>query len=103
VSIPKERPKKGNRPTDTPKNRYGKTEEQWAQLLARHDRHQFPLPPDWKVELTPANPVLDAHQEIEIKAIFTPPQGFKGQKTFNIHGFDEFRLVGGVTLSVIKE
>ena len=103
-TIPEERPGRGSRPTDTPRNRHGKTEAQWAQLRVRHDRHRFPLPPGWQVELIPPSPVLDAHQEMEITAIFTPPQDFKGQKTFNVNGFDELnRLAGGVTLSVIKE
>ena len=67
--------------------------------LKRHRRSNYPIPEGWSVEVVPEKIDLLPNQEEQIKVRITPPDGFTGEKTFNINGFDlQDNLMGGVTL-----
>jgi hypothetical protein len=66
----------------------------------KHDRRNFPIPPNWNVALNPTEPVLDPGDEITVQLSITPPVAFKGRQTFNIHAFQPEGLAGGITVAV---
>ena len=59
-----------------------------------------PVPEGWTVTLTPAELRVGAGEEADVAAAITPPAGFHGRMPFNVTGFDENGVVGGVTLTV---
>ncbi len=63
-----------------------------------HDRRNYPLPEGWTVAFDPAEPVLAPDMEISVVARVTPPAGFHGRQAINVHAFDRYTLVGGITL-----
>jgi len=67
---------------------------------ARHNRANFPVPPGWRVDISPKQLVLDPGQEQLITVDVTAPDNFSGRKTFNINAFEGQSLVGGVSLFV---
>ncbi|MEP7201690.1 MAG: hypothetical protein ABI894_03720 [Ilumatobacteraceae bacterium] len=67
---------------------------------AKHDHRNHPVPDGWNVEVTPAEPSLDADAAVPIHVQITPPAGFVGRKAFNVNGFNDLGLAGGVTLYV---
>lgn len=67
---------------------------------ARHNRANFPLPPDWTIAFEPAYPVVAAGEEQSITVTVTPPNSFHGTLPLNIHVFTGNKLVGGVTVQV---
>lgn len=69
-------------------------------IKAAHGRGNFPVPADWIVELSPAQPTLQPDEEIDIKARITPPAGFTGTKPFNVNALYGATFAGGVTLVV---
>ena len=68
--------------------------------LARHHRHNYPLPAGWSVAFSPAAPVLPGGAEETIAVAVTAPAGFHGTQAVNVHAFNRYGLAGGVTLYV---
>jgi hypothetical protein len=66
----------------------------------QHDRRNYPVPDGWSVSIVPAEPQLGSRDSIEIHVEITPPIGFAGRAAFNVNGFDDAGLRGGVTLHV---
>jgi hypothetical protein len=67
----------------------------------------FPIPNNWRIEITPQAFGLDPGKEQTVKVAIEPHDvSFRGTKTFNVHVFtyDAERrwLAGGVTLAVTK-
>jgi hypothetical protein len=65
------------------------------------------VPADWNVVIDPADLVIPARGEQEIRVSIEPKVPFSGEKPFNVHAFivrDDGRrdLAGGVTLAVTK-
>ena len=60
----------------------------------------FPVPEGWTVTVTPAELVLGGGEEREVVVDITAPDGFAGEKTFNVNGFAVATPLGGVTLTV---
>jgi hypothetical protein len=71
-----------------------------APVSAAHDRRNYPVPEGWRVEITPERPTLGSGASIPIKVLVTPPSGFVGRRAFNVNGFNDLGLAGGVTLYV---
>ncbi len=67
---------------------------------ARHGRGQFPIPEGWRVVIEPREFRLSPGEEQIVTIDITAPEGFSGQQIFNVNGFDNERLIGGVTLQV---
>jgi len=64
-----------------------------------------PLPAGWMVDIVPNAPVLSPLEEIPVQVTITPPAGWKGQQTVNVHThyLDNSgipRPAGGVTVVV---
>jgi hypothetical protein len=68
--------------------------------LRRHRREDYPVPEGWVVDLAPQQFPLPPGAEQEVTVHITAPDGFSGQKAFNVHGFSSGAPVGGVTLYV---
>ncbi len=67
---------------------------------ARLVRSAPPVPEDWTVTLAPEELRLASGEEADVSAAITAPPGFHGRMPFNVTGFDENGVVGGVTLTV---
>lgn len=87
--------------TVTAKNR-----ETFAERLRRikvvHNRANFPVPPGWTVEITPAEVSLLPDEETEIDVSITPPDTFTGKLPFNVNAVYGETYAGGVSLFVTK-
>jgi hypothetical protein len=87
--------------------RLTESKARWKAALATQGYGRFPLDPGWIVTFSPANPVLDAFQQITLRITVEPPAGFAGRQAVNVHGFAQAwnrgrSLAGGVTLLVEK-
>lgn len=71
--------------------------------VTRHGAGNFPVPAGWDVEITPNEFVLGPHEERLATVRITAPDGFSGQKAFNLNALDGAQLLGGVTLYVDGE
>ena len=80
----------------------GRPEDKKKQDAA--NRGAFPLPPGWGVVIAPDNPTLAPLDVVPIQVTVTPPTGFIGTQTVNVHTFivddGTARPVGGVTVKV---
>ncbi len=65
-----------------------------------HDRRNHPVPAGWAVDIAPATPTLHAGEAVPVAVHVTPPSGFAGRQAFNVNGFNDLGLAGGVTLYV---
>jgi hypothetical protein len=81
-------------------SRRAESEARWAVARQTHGWDTFPVPLGWRVTVEPAELVLDALEERVVRVGIEPPDGFRGRKGFNVNGFSEGSLVGGVTLYV---
>ncbi len=77
--------------------------ERLKKIQAVHDKANFPVPADWKVEISPDQPLLDPDEEIDVNVKITPPGGFAGSKPFNVNARQGDKYAGGVTLIVSTE
>lgn len=64
-----------------------------------------PLPAGWKVDFVPAAPILSPLEEIAVQVTITPPTGWAGKQTVNVHthyldNSGVARPAGGVTVVV---
>jgi hypothetical protein len=71
-----------------------------AEILDRNSRAANPVPDDWSVAFSPAEPTLAPGEEVEVTARIEPPDGFHGRLNLNVHAFAGRELVGGVTIAV---
>jgi hypothetical protein len=71
-----------------------------AARLARNRRGLFPVPAGWQVAIAPDAPSLLPNQSVPITVTATPPVGFIGNQTLNVHAFHASGIAGGVTLTV---
>ena len=60
----------------------------------------FPVPEGWTVTVSPAEFVLAGGEQRDVVIDITAPDGFAGEKTFNVNGFAGTAPLGGVTLTV---
>jgi hypothetical protein len=67
-------------------------------IRARNSRANNPLPAEWAINFSHANPVLDPDEEVNIKGTITPADTFHGTQPVNIHTFSEKTLICGVTI-----
>lgn len=72
----------------------------WTLARARHGPSAYPVPAGWSVEITPAQFELAAGDLQEVEVSITPPESFRGQRSFNINATFGGGLIGGVTLEV---
>jgi len=70
------------------------------EIAAAADPARFPVPTGWTVTVEPAGLVLAGGEEREVVVDVTAPDGFAGEKTFNVNGFAGRAPLGGVTLTV---
>lgn len=69
-------------------------------LLASQGKGQHPIPEGWTVEVTPDQfPLAPGEEQIVVVEI-TAIDSFVGMQAINVNAYDEFKLVGGVTLYV---
>ena len=73
-----------------------------AATRGRNSATRNPLPPNWTIQFTPANPALGSGEEMTIDAVVTPPDDFQGTMPVNVHTFAGNTLAGGVTILVQK-
>jgi hypothetical protein len=71
-----------------------------ASVPAAHDRRTQGLPAEWRIAFEPAAPVLAPEEEIAVVVSITPPDGFIGRQSINVHAFTPRGLAGGMTLIV---
>jgi hypothetical protein len=69
------------------------TEEEadWTLARVKHGVDVYTIPHDWEVQINP---------EEMVKVIIAPPEGFQGERSFNVNAMHASALVGGVTLTV---
>jgi len=70
------------------------------EIAAAVDPARFPVPAGWTVTVEPAGLVLAGGEQREVVVDITAPDGFTGEKTFNVNGFAGRTPLGGVTLTV---
>lgn len=75
-------------------------QERLKQITSQHDRKNFPIPRGWNISIEPMKISLSPRQKEKVTININAPDGFSGDQVFNINGFDEHLLVGGVTLKV---
>lgn len=75
-------------------------EADWTFARVRHGAEAFEIPPGWQVNIEPVEMLLAAGQEQTVKVTIEPPEGFEGEKSFNINALHGNTLLGGVTLTV---
>lgn len=78
----------------------GTRAERLRRIRARHNKSDYPVPPDWTVEIVPPDVSLLPDGEIEIEVRITPPGGFAGDKSFNVNALYGEHYAGGVSLVV---
>ena len=72
----------------------------WTYARLRHGPAAFPIPPGWLVDIEPEEMLLAPNQTEMVKVTITAPDGFEGEKTFNIFALHGTALIGGVSLTV---
>jgi len=93
---------------DRSKTRLQESRARWEQAKRQQGYGQFPVPPDWTVQMTPQAFGLDPRQEQTVEVAIEPRDpAFRGTRTFNVHVFTAERRerrwnLGGVTLAVTK-
>ena len=78
-------------------------EADWTFARVRHGADVFPMPQDWQVAIEPEEMLLEPDQQQIVKVTITPPEGFKGEKIFNINAMHGNALIGGVTLTATSQ
>jgi hypothetical protein len=78
------------------------TEEEadWTLARVKHGVDVYTIPHDWEVQINPEEMLLEPGQQQTVKVIIAPPEGFQGERSFNVNAMHASALVGGVTLTV---
>ena len=71
-----------------------------AAALARHGLAGFPVPDGWRIDIEPDRFSLDPGAERPVTVVITAPDGFSGERRFNVAAFVGTSVAGGVTLQV---
>jgi hypothetical protein len=92
---------------ERPKTRFQESRARWEEAKRTQSYGMFPIPDNWKIEVTPQAFGLDPSAEQSVKVAIEPiDESFRGTMTFNVHVFmydAEHRwIAGGVTLAVTK-
>ena len=92
---------------ERPTTRFRESLARWEEAKRTQSYGMFPVPDNWRIEITPHAFGLDPGKEQTVKVAIEPHEvSFRGTKTFNVHVFtyDAERrwLAGGVTLAVKK-
>jgi hypothetical protein len=74
----------------------------WTYARVRHGPNAYPIPDDWLVDIHPAEFELDPGAIQDVEVSITPPEGFRGERSFNVNALYGAALLGGVTLTVKK-
>lgn len=74
--------------------------EHLSAALSRNNRALFPVPDDWRVEISPATFELAAGEQQSVQVHITAPERFSGSQPVNVSAFAGNTLAGGVTLIV---
>lgn len=74
----------------------------WTLARFRHNAKNFPIPAGWSVDIRPAQFALAPGDVQEVAVTITPPDDFRGERSFNINAMHGTGLLGGVTLIVTK-
>jgi hypothetical protein len=85
---------------DNPRATQQEVVNRLRQIAAANDVQSFPVPEGWTVAVNPVALVLGPEEEGIVTVDITAPDGFSGQKTFNVAGFAGSTALGGVTLTV---
>lgn len=72
----------------------------WTLARVRHGAAAFPIPPDWSVRIVPPEFELAPGAVENVTVTITPPDSFRGDRSFNINAMYGAALLGGVTLTV---
>lgn len=91
-----------DQPVDLKREAFGVRGRIASAVIERHTRANHPLPPGWRVDISPAEPTLAPGQEITLEVTVHPPDDFHGTRPININGFVGRNLAGGVTLTVTR-
>lgn len=70
------------------------------EIAAAANPAKFPVPAGWTVTVQPSGLVLVGGEARDVIVDVTAPDGFSGEKTFNVNGFAGRTPLGGVTLTV---
>lgn len=70
------------------------------ELLDRHRRAAWPVPPGWAVVAHPREAVLAPGETVTATVDITAPDGYRGRQVFNVHADSGPGVIGGVTLYV---
>jgi glyoxylase-like metal-dependent hydrolase (beta-lactamase superfamily II) len=102
-----ERPKKKDSDRHYPRHRWQNvfvptTEESadWTLARVRHSMDAFPIPTGWSVDIRPGQFVLAPGETQDVTVAITPPDDFRGERSFNVNAMHGTGLLGGVTLIV---
>jgi hypothetical protein len=71
-----------------------------ATVRRRHEPGRHPIPDGWDLDVVPGEVRLAPGEVVAVSVTATAPDGFSGQRTFNVDAFEGDTLVGGVTLTV---
>jgi hypothetical protein len=74
----------------------------WIWIRARHDANAFPIPQGWTMDIAPAAFELAPEAVREVTVTISPPNAFRGRRSFNVNALHGTDLLGGVTLTVTK-
>jgi hypothetical protein len=74
----------------------------WTLARVRHGPQASPIPAGWSVDIRPAQFTLAPGAAQDVTVTITPPDGFRGERPFNINAMHGGGLLGGVTLIVTK-
>jgi len=72
----------------------------WTYARLRHGPASFPIPAGWEVDIEPEEMLLSPDQTEMVKVSISAPDGFEGEKTFNVFALHGTALIGGVSLTV---
>ena len=72
----------------------------WTLARVRHGVAAFPIPAVWAVAIEPADFELAPSATMDVTVAITPPDAFRGERSFNINAMYGAGLLGGVTLTV---
>lgn len=74
----------------------------WTLVRVRHRGQAFPIPPGWSVDISPIQFVLAPGGVQDVSVTITPPDAFRGERSFNVNAMHGTGLLGGVTLTVTR-
>jgi len=87
-------------PVDNPRPSRETVVRRLREIAASADPARFPVPPGWTVAVAPSELALAGGEQRDVLVDVTAPDGFTGEKTFNVNGFAGRTPLGGVTLTV---